>query len=59
MLSLGKVHEILWKIGAVNYRYKDVVMTKCRNKKTCCTTGRLRITSMPKFWTAPITAHIL
>ena len=33
MLSSGKEHKILWKTGAVNYRYKDVVMTKCRNKK--------------------------
>jgi hypothetical protein len=58
MLSLGKVHEILWKIAAVNYRYKEMVKTKHRNKKTCCTTGRVRIISMPKFWIALITAHI-
>jgi hypothetical protein len=30
MLSLGKVYEIVWKTGAVNYIYKDVVMTKCK-----------------------------
>jgi hypothetical protein len=33
IISLGKLSKILWKVEAVNYRYKEMVMTKCRYNK--------------------------